>query len=75
MVKSVRRGPETQMVDFEVKDIDWIFVLFQPIIQRNFILLPRQPVKTKYNIRGHRKDICSNILTKQTDMTSWQTAQ
>ena len=63
------------LVDFNVKDIDRIFVVFQPIIQRNFILLPRQPVNTKYNIRDHRKGICSNILTKQTDMTSWRTAQ
>ena len=80
---NVYRAPETQMGDFKSKGIYRLFVVvvqmgfpvvFQPTRQIIFILLPRQPVNTKPNFVGHRK-VFFSIPTKQTDMTSSQSAQ
>ena len=53
------------MGDFKIKEIYRLFVVvvqigfpvvFQPTIQRIFILPARQPVNTKTNIVAHRRD-------------------
>ena len=65
---NVYRATETQMGDFKSKGIYRLFVVvvqigfpfvFQPTIQRIFILPARQPVNPKTNIVAHRRDYFS----------------
>ena len=72
------------MGDFKTKGIYRLFVVvvqigfpvvFQPILQRIFILPARQPVNTKTNIAAHRRDFFSEYVyqTNRYDFITFRT--